>query len=131
VEGDEHAFDLFVSSGGADLELRDLTFQAGEDGVFVPVPGDATGEISVSLRNVNIVDSGLFGLHIDDQSIGLVGSIHLAIWGGSFTNNGTEALDFDGIRVDEGGAGDIAARLSNVVVDGNGADGLELDERGE
>jgi hypothetical protein len=131
MDGDEHAFDLFVSSGGADLELRDLTFRAGEDGVFVPVPGDATGIVSVALRNVNIEDSGLFGLHIDDQSVGSDASIELSISGGSFTNNGTEALDFDGIRVDEGGAGDIIAVLSNVAVDGNGADGLELDERGE
>jgi hypothetical protein len=39
-------------------------------------------------------------------------------------------VDFDGIRVDEGGNGDILASIVDSEVDGNRADGTELDERG-
>ena len=129
--GAEQEFDLFVASGGSDLVLRDLTLRGGEDGLFVTVPADATGTLSVTLRGVTVEDCGLFGVHIDDQTLGSDASVALTVVGGSFKNNGTAALDYDGIRVDEGGEGNIVATLTNVAVDANGADGLELDERGE
>jgi hypothetical protein len=39
-------------------------------------------------------------------------------------------IDFDGIRVDERGQGDIHATIINTHIDSNGGDGLELDEAG-
>ena len=54
--GMEGAFDLFVSSGGADLALSWLTFQQGKTGVYVPVPDTATGEVWLDLKNVHIAD---------------------------------------------------------------------------
>ena len=38
--------------------------------------------------------------------------------------------DFDGIRVDDGGAGSIDAWISDTLVEGNLADGIETDESG-
>ena len=134
--GSEGEFDLLVSSGGANLRISNLTVRDGANGIFVPVPSDRTGTVAVSLSRVNLTDNGAFGLHIDDQA-GLPGlgadsatSIDLTLSQSSATGNGFAALDLDGVRVDEGGEGNIVARVINSSIDGNGADGLELDERG-
>src|SRR5688572_29690998 len=50
-------FDLFVSDGGADLSLREITFRNGSNGVVVDVPLTATGEVEVSLDDVTIADN--------------------------------------------------------------------------
>ena len=129
-EGDEGAFDLFVSSGGADLRLRNISFADGRNGVFVPVPADTTGTVRVSLRNTAITGSSLFGLHVADQINNSDASIALSVYNSEITGNGTGELDFDGVRVDEGGNGSLFARIVNSQIDSNGGDGLELDERG-
>lgn len=108
-------------------------------GVVVNIPTDATGDdIQVKLENVSITDSALFGLHVDDNSDefddGSVGSdigIDLKLIRSTFTGNGTGAIDFDGVRVDERGNGDINAVIQNTHIDGNGGDGMELDEAGD
>ena len=59
IEPDENTLDLFISSGGGDLELSRLTFQNGDtNGIFVPVPADAAGEVAVSLTNVVVTGNG-------------------------------------------------------------------------
>lgn len=131
IDGSQGSFDLFVSEGGADLKVSSLTFESGANGIFVPVPADAESEISVSLKDLVIQDCGLFGLHIDDQSENSAASIRLDVLHSTFTNNGIGELDFDGIRVDEGGIGSIDAKVVGSHVDANGGDGLELDERGD
>ena len=125
------AYDLFVSSGGADLKLSSLSFQDGANGIFVPVPADTTGMLAVSLDDVTVQGSGLFGLHISDQENNSDAGVRLNISSSTFTGNGVGELDFDGIRVDEGGAGNIIVNVVNTTVDANGGDGLELDERGD
>lgn len=123
-------FDLFESSGGANLRVYDATFSDGANGISVPVPAWKTGTMRVILSNVNLEDNGLSGVHIDDQISDSAASIFFRVVGSSVTGNGTDAIDYDGIRVDEGGAGSIRARVIRTMVNGNGGDGLELDERG-
>lgn len=125
--GSEGDFDLFVTTGGGDLTLRELTFRNGLDGVLVEVPTDATGVVKVKLRDVRIFGSGEFGLHVDDLG-GSDASIKLELNGSTFRGNGVGALDFDGIRVDERGEGSIYAYINDTVINANGGDGLELDE---
>ncbi len=123
-------FDLFESNGGANLRVYDTTFSDGANGISVPVPAGKTGTIRVILNNVTLKDNGLFGAHIDDQVSNSSASIFLRVVGSSVTGNGTDAIDYDGVRVDEGGEGSIRARIIRTSVNGNGADGLELNERG-
>lgn len=130
-EGNEGAFDIFTSSGGADLAIQNMEFANGSKGVHVPIAADQTGTVNVILKEVAITDNGLFGLHIDDQSSESDASINLKIFRSTVTGNGTGELDFDGVRVDEGGVGGITARVVGTAIDANGGDGLELDERGE
>lgn len=141
LAGQEGDFDLLVASGGADLAIRDLVFANGSDGIFVELPADAVGTLKVSLNRVTLRDNAEFGLHIDDQSpsddpLDTTGSdsdagIVLDLRHSVVTGNGTGELDRDGVRVDDGGAGGITARVVHTHIDSNGGDGLELDERGD
>ncbi|MEO1615416.1 MAG: bifunctional metallophosphatase/5'-nucleotidase [Planctomycetota bacterium] len=128
---------VFISRAAADLFFSRLTvdgdFDEGESpaaGIFIPVPGDATGTIEIGLDRVTIVNNGQHGLHIADQSANSDASISLTMSRSDVINNGIGELDFDGVRVDEGGAGDLIASIRSSHFDGNGGDGLELDERG-
>ena len=128
-----------VFNTAGDITLRNLTVEnSATRGVVVNIPADATGDdIEVKLHKVNITDSALFGLHIDDNADefddGVVGSaigIDLKISQSSFVGNGTGAIDFDGVRVDERAEGDINSIIVHTHIDGNGGDGIELDEAG-
>ena len=129
--GSEGDFDLLISSGGASLSLSNMTVQDGAIGIFVPVPADAKGVVSVSLMNVDVIDNKLFGLFVDDQTNNSDASIHLDVADSSFTGNGTGGSDNDALRVDEGGLGNIVANVADSHFDNNGGDGFELDERGD
>jgi hypothetical protein len=108
-------------------------------GIVVNVPYDATGDdILVNLHKVNVSHSALYGLHIDDNadafddgSFGSEIGVELKLTRCNFTYNGTGAIDFDGVRVDERSLGDIYAFISNTKIDQNGGDGIELDEAGK
>ena len=108
-------------------------------GIVVNIPEDAEGkDIRVRLNNVTIADSALFGLHVDDNADefddGVSGSeigIRLDLFKSIFVGNGTGAIDFDGVRVDERGNGSIIANIRKTIIDGNGGDGIELDEAGD
>lgn len=124
-------------SGSADLTFKHLTvdgdFDPGEtaaNGILVAVPSHATGTLTVDLQKVFVVNAGLHGVHIADQLNNSDATMQLLARDSVFANNGIGALDFDGIRVDEGGEGYIIADIRRTSVDENGGDGLELDERG-
>ena len=51
--------------------------------------------------------------------------------GTNTAGNGFGALDRDGVRINEGGLGDLHAVISLTTVSSNGGDGIELDERGD
>ena len=130
VSGAAGDFDLLTATGGGDLTLSRLTFRGGSDGVVVVVPADATGDLAVTLRNVSIVDNALFGLHVDDKANDSSASVRLTVLGSRIVGNGEGASDRDGIRVDEGGAGNIDATILASRLNENGAEGVELDEEG-
>jgi hypothetical protein len=133
-------FDLFIAEGGGDLTLRNLTFQDGDNGIVVAVPGSAEGPISVSLFDVKVVDNQRFGLTIDEddpsEDAAFAASINLVIVASHFARNGLldtddeDEGDVDAVRVNERGEGDITATVLNSEFIDNGADGFELDEEG-
>lgn len=129
---------IFNTAG--DITIKKLTIvHSATRGIVVNIPGDAQGDdIQVILHKVKILGSALYGLHIDDNAdefdAGVIGSaigIELSISQSSFIGNGTGAIDFDGVRVDERAHGDIHVMISDTHIDGNGGDGIELDEAGE
>lgn len=125
--------DAFVADGGGDLVLRRLTIRdAGRSGVVVRVPGSASGTIQVRLHEVTLQGNGLFGLHVDDQTVGSPAGVRLELQDTRVLANGFRPgfEDFDGVRVDEGGDGGIELVAQRVTASDNAADGLELDERG-
>jgi hypothetical protein len=125
-----------VFNTASDITIRSLTVEnSATHGIVVNIPNDAQGDnISVTLRKVFVVNSALYGLHIDDSDPdGEQGSaigVDLKIFQSEFIGNGIGASDFDGIRVDERSEGDINAVIINTHIDGNGGDGIELDEAG-
>ncbi|MEW4488597.1 hypothetical protein AB1L42_10975 [Thalassoglobus sp. JC818] len=131
VGDDIGQFNLFESTGNANLSLQKMTLIGGLNGIYVPISADAEGTVSFEGKNLTVLDSDLFGLHIADQLNDSDASIELKLNKSNFFNNGIGDLDYDGVRVDEGGEGDIYAEIKNSRIDGNGGDGLELDERGD
>lgn len=137
------ADDLFVASGGGDLTFRDLRFaNARRSGIVVNVPaGDTPRRQSVTLRGVHLDGNGHYGLHLDDQAGGdgrgadSAASLQLTVVDSVVTRNNNpdidmQAADKDGIRVDEGGPGHVAATILNSTLDRNAAEGIEIDEKG-
>lgn len=128
-----------VFNTAGDIRIRNLTVENNATrGIVVNIPENATGDnIEVTLNRVNILNSALYGLHIDDNADefddGAAGSaigVNLHITRSNFVGNGTGAIDFDGVRVDERADGDINATIVNSRISGNGGDGIELDEAG-
>lgn len=129
---------IFNTAG--DISIHNLTVKdSATRGIVMNIPDDADdSRINVDLHKVNIINSALYGLHIDDNANvfddGNQGSaigIDLKITRSNFIGNGTGAIDFDGIRVDERAEGDINALIVHTHINGNGGDGIELDEAGE
>ncbi|MEL7298820.1 MAG: hypothetical protein AAFM92_00415 [Pseudomonadota bacterium] len=130
-----------VGPGGFSIENRgDMDGPAGK-GLFVRVPEDATGTVSVSLTDVSVAGVANHGIHVSDCSLadacggggggageGSAASISLAIAGVTVDAAGTGAFDADGLRVDERGAGSILFTAANSTFTNVGADGIELDE---
>ena len=128
-----------IFNTAANLSFRKLNIiNSATRGIVINIPATAdTDEIEVNLHKISITDSALYGLHIDDNADefddGQTGSsvgINLNISRSDFTGNGTGAIDFDGIRVDERADGNINAVITHTHIDGNGGDGIELDEAG-
>ena len=130
-----------VADGGGDLAIRHLFVHgAPGNGITVALPENAAGVISVHLERVTIRQNALHGVLINDQAeyltdpastsdAGSNASIAVRVTESTFDRNGLGALDYDGLRVNEGGRGDINAVVTRSRFLRNGADGLELDER--
>lgn len=132
------------STGGADLTITDLTVEgAAEHGIYVEVPGDRTGTISVVVRDVVARDNGFAGLWVDDQVYDSPASVSVRILRSEFSGNNTAGVgedltwddilalaDKDGVRVNEGGDGDLRLFIQNSNFFENQADGVEADETG-
>ena len=134
---------LLVANGGGDLHFFNIFFtKALRTGIVVNVPaGNLPREQTVLLNNVILRDNGWYGLHFDDQSGGdgtgsdSSSSLRLLVIDSTVTNNNNPALspsssDKDGIRVDEGGIGDVTTIIVRSALDKNAAEGIEINETG-
>jgi len=151
---------LFVSESGGDLTVERLTFaDSFNNGLAVFVPeGDGTVEIVID--RVTVVGAQFHGVLVDGQATTGYNtddfvhpncvdpyptdsgtSIDITVERSSVVGAGRLAgydisqatgcpQDFDGLRVDQGGLGDLTADLDRSIFDGNLADGVELDEKG-
>jgi hypothetical protein len=116
----------------------------------VEVPAAAEGVQALSLDGVTVRGSGLHGVLMNDQATpdlspnpedgdvtdpadaqgGSAASLEVRITASTFEDNGNAALDYDGLRLNEGGMGGIEVTVLGSRFEGNGADGVEFDERG-
>jgi hypothetical protein len=143
VDGADAGGTAFLATGGGDLSLVGLTFRdAPGEGVHVEVQESATGEVTISLVDVDIIGNQGHGLLVNDQEDpsspeddqpnpnGSPASLDVKILRSRFVRNGFSVSDRDGIRINEGGVGDLRFAMTHSLAQGNGADGTELDERG-
>jgi hypothetical protein len=124
-----------------------LTFRdAPGHGLVVELPTTASGTRRVVLRDVSALGNLGHGVVIDDQedpddagdpdagvrgnSNGSDASLEVIVIGSRFDGNGFGTVDRDGLRINEGGLGDLSVSIRDTRADANGADGVELDERG-
>lgn len=128
-----------VFKTSSDITINQLSVvNSATRGIVVEIPDTAQGQdIKVTLNKVQILNSALYGLHVDDNvdefDDGELGSeigIKLYIAHSKINQNGIGAIDFDGIRIDERGLGTIEATIFKTQINNNGGDGLELDESG-
>ena len=133
----------FVASGGGNLSVSSLKVRnAPSEGIAVLVPAWATGTIRVSLVNLDIVNNLGHGVLVNDQEDssttdgvqpdpdGSAASVDVSVLNSRFIHNGYSVSDRDGLRVNEGGAGDLILTVKHTLAQENGADGIEIDERG-
>ena len=139
----------FVASGGGDLSIRSLKVKdAPDNGISIEIPSGSAGTKRFSLIDVEIIDNSGHGVVINDQTFpeeagnpdasppippnpaGSAASLHVTVIASKFEGNGFGALDRDGLRINEGGDGHLVAVIKFTRAIGNGADGIELDERG-
>lgn len=118
--------------GGGDLIVQDLAVvEATGHGVYVEVPSSA-GNVSVFFTRVALERNGMSGLWVDDQVNDSDASVTVRLNRVSVVDNGfrPDVFDYDGVRVNEGGKGDLRVDLNFVTATGNAGDGVEVDERG-
>ena len=139
LDGTEAAGPAFRATGGGDLAIRNLTVRnAPAEGISVDVPVGAQGTIHVSLFKVDILNNDGHGLLVDDQDDPETpavdgdspASVDVTLANCQFVRNGYSVSDRDGVRVNEGGAGDLSITIWHSSSRDNGADGIEVDEKG-
>ncbi|MBF9043456.1 hypothetical protein HKCCE4037_08965 [Rhodobacterales bacterium HKCCE4037] len=146
-------FEMLMTTATTALSIDGLTFEgaggysinaqgaAGAAGILMDVPEDATGEVTLRLRDVTLTGSAGHGIHVSDCTLAEdCGAGEGGAGGGSEAGITVELtnvrvfesaygrFDADGIRVDERGPGSITFRAMGLTVEGVGADGVELDE---
>ena len=152
---------LFVSESGGDLRVERLTFaDSFNNGLAVFLP-EGSGTVEIVVDQVTVTDAQFHGVLIDGQATTGYNTddfIHPNCEDPYFVDSGTSVditvdrsvitgagrldgydtsqetgcpQDFDGLRVDQGGVGDLVADLDRSTFDGNLADGVELDEKGD
>ena len=133
----------FVASGGGDLSVASLNVRNSlAEGILVQVPPTATGTVKVSLFNVDIINNSGHGVLVNDQEDpsttdgvqpdpdGSAATVEVSVISCRFIHNGYSVSDRDGLRVNEGGDGDLILTVKHSAAEENGADGIEIDERG-
>ena len=154
---------ILTLADGASLKVSDLTFDAGggdEDGpyerlvnegggkaIFIDVPLDATGVVSLAMRDVVVRGTGNHGVHVSDCVLddgdpdacgagatgdgeGSDAGVRVHLVRVLIEESGFGKQDADGLRVDERGPGSIFFYSKDSTFYRVGADGVELDEGG-
>ncbi|RFP86122.1 hypothetical protein DZK27_15105 [Rhodobacteraceae bacterium 63075] len=149
---------LLAATQGADLHIAGLTLAgpggwtvenrgdvngpAGK-GIFVDLRDDQTGTLSFVAEDVTVSGVASYGIHLSDCTLaddcgggqtgdgdGSEAGISVTLRNVTIDDVGNGTFDGDGLRVDERGAGAIAAMITGSTVSKAGADGIELDEGG-
>lgn len=132
--------DAFVVLSGGGLTVSNLTVRdAKGEGLEVQVPSGTIGTVRIVLFDVNIIDNLGHGVLVNDQTDpdnvananGSDASVDVLVLGSRFQGNGFSVVDRDGLRVNEGGVGDLSITVKLSTSEGNGADGIEVDERAD
>lgn len=140
LDGTSAGAAAFMVTGGGHLRVSDLLVRnAPAEGIHVEVPDNATGTIQLVFSGVEIAGNGGHGLLVNDQDDpddvdsegGSAASLAVTIIDSRFHDNGYTVSDRDGIRINEGGDGQIDFTIRHSRADDNAADGIELDERGQ
>lgn len=153
VDGSGHDENLLEITKGANLTVKNLSLsgsgdysvfnQGGGKGIYVSVPKDRTGNVSLKLTDVSVSGVGRHGVHVSDCDLavcgsggggagdGSVASVSVTLKNVNVSNCGYGGFDSDGVRVDDRGEGDIFFRAVNSNFIDIGADGVELDEGDE
>ncbi|MCP4487657.1 MAG: hypothetical protein GY820_10130 [Gammaproteobacteria bacterium] len=150
IDGTTHEENILTISAGADLSIRSLSIdggggysvnnQGGGKGIYVVVPIDQTGTVSLNLYDVSVSGVGRHGIHVSDCDLATCGaggggggdgspaSINAKLQNVSVSDVGYGAFDSDGVRIDDRGDGDIVFSAVGSTFTDVGADGVELDE---
>jgi hypothetical protein len=138
LDGTDAGGPAFLATGGGNLAVFNLTVRnAPAEGISVDVPHYATGTIQVLLFNVDVIDNLGHGVLVDDQDDPATAlldgdsdaSVNVSVVSTRFVGNGFSVTDRDGLRVNEGGNGDLIITVLLSLARDNGADGIEVDER--
>lgn len=152
---------LFVSESSGDLTVQRLGFaDSFNNGLAVFLP-EGSGTVEIDLDRVTVAGAQFHGVLVDGQAttgyntddyihpncvdpyaVDAGVTIDIDVSRTVITGAGRVAgydisqatgcpQDFDGLRVDQGGVGDLVADITRSNFDGNLADGVELDEKGE
>ena len=150
IDGDDAVIDAagtggtgLLVTGGGDLSIENLTVRnAPAEGVTIQVPAAATGTLKVTLKDVRIIGNKGHGVLVNDQvdpstqdgvqpnAGGSAASLDVTLIDSRFSRNGYSVSDRDGLRVNEGGDGDLLFTVHGATAEENAADGIEIDERG-
>ncbi len=135
---------------GADLAVSSLTVRnAPGEGIALIVPNEpaTSGTVRLWMFNVEAIGNKGHGVLLNDQDDprtfedeneeplpplpdGSGASVEVTVLNSRFVANGFGGLDRDGLRINEGGLGDLRITLRLSAARQNGADGIEVDERG-
>lgn len=131
---------MILVADGADVEIDALHLvgtdeftmfdPGGFSGLRVDVPADAAGTLRVVMTDSSVENVGLHGIYVEDQERQSAAAVHLVLDAVDVIDAGVGGFDEDGVRVNEGGDGEIVFEATASSFVGAGADGVELDERG-
>ncbi|MCG8584427.1 MAG: hypothetical protein MI757_06925 [Pirellulales bacterium] len=116
-DANSNVYNLLESTGGADLTVEELTIQDSRgNGLYVDVPDTQTGTVKLILKSVDVDANDLQGVHFDDQTGDSAASLYFKIVDSAITDNGfgQDVTDFDGVRVAEGGAGNMTIVIQDA-----------------
>lgn len=148
--------DILSVTQGADVTISQLSLLGNSDGfnpdpaapkggkgIYLRVPENREGLVSMRLRDVSVSRVGNHGVHVSDCSLGdgcgagndsagggSSASIYVTLDNVLINRVGFGKADADGVRVDDRGEGSIYLSVRDSKFINVGADGIELDEGG-